>query len=249
MTQSPSDENSNTISDSVIMGDVHQHITVNTEEKDQDIDLGFSMRMDDSQPESEIPSDLFAVRPDTKGPRTVGILLLFGALVLLGQAYGDIGLHNATDLSTEEVGLILDVPNSQGDGSSEVTVEEYQTFHDAARDSGGYALRGYGLVFSSLLLITGGIMLIFLNGLGAKLAISGASIGLITGTAGSLMIKGAADTHLEGVLLLTYEITTYFCGVCMVMCLGIAALPMINARARLALYPGNKVALTVGEEK
>tara|TARA_B110000444_G_scaffold168675_1_gene157553 strand:- start:4637 stop:5326 length:690 start_codon:yes stop_codon:yes gene_type:complete len=210
---------------------------------DEEVSLGFSMRMDDNQPESEIPLDLFAVRPDTKGPRTIGILLILGALVLLGQAYGDIGLHSATDLSNDEVQLILDVPNSQGDGSNDISTEQYQTFHDAARESGGYALRGYGLVLASLLLITGGIMLMFLNGLGAKLAVSGASIGLITGIAGSLMVKGAADTHLEGVLLMTYEITTYLCGVCMVMCLGIAALPMINARARLALYPEKKVIL------
>ena len=213
------------------------------EKGDEEVSLGFSMRMDDNQPESEVPLDLFAVRPDTKGPRTIGILLILGALVLLGQAYGDIGLHSATDLSNDEVQLILDVPNSQGDGSNDISTEQYQTFHDAARESGGYALRGYGLVLASLLLITGGIMLIFLNGLGAKLAVSGASIGLITGIAGSLMVKGAADTHLEGVLLMTYEITTYLCGVCMVMCLGIAALPMINARARLALYPENKVIL------
>ena len=219
------------------------------EKGDEEVSLGFSMRMDDNQPESEIPLDLFAVRPDTKGPRTIGILLILGALVLLGQAYGDIGLHSATDLSNDEVQLILDVPNSQGDGSNDISTEQYQTFHDAARESGGYALRGYGLVLASLLLITGGIMLMFLNGLGAKLAVSGASIGLITGIAGSLMVKGAADIHLEGVLLMTYEITTYLCGVCMVMCLGIAALPMINARARLALYPENKVILKNGAEE
>jgi hypothetical protein len=213
-----------------------------------DVDLGFSMRMDENQPVAEMPTDLFAVRPDTKGPKTVGVLLLFGAFLLFFQAYGDVGLHNATDLDDEEVGLILDVPNSQGDGNNDISTEQYQTFHDAARESGGYALRGYGLLIASLLLFVGGGMLIFLNGFGAKIALSGASIGLITGIAGSLMVKGAADTHLQGVLLLTYEITTYLCGVCMAMCAGIAALPLINTRARLALYPENKVYLANEEE-
>ena len=83
------------------------------EKGDETVDLGFSMRMDESQLEAELPPDLFAVRPDTKGPRSIGILLILGALVLLGQAYGDIGLHNAADLSDEEVGMILEVPNSQ----------------------------------------------------------------------------------------------------------------------------------------
>ena len=113
-----------------------------------DVDLGFSMRMDENQPVAEMPTDLFAVRPDTKGPKTVGVLLLFGAFLLFFQAYGDIGLHNATDLDDEEVGLILDVPNSQGDGNNDISTEQYQTFHDAARESGGYALRGYGLLIA-----------------------------------------------------------------------------------------------------
>ncbi|MCH1422901.1 MAG: hypothetical protein L7U62_05365 [Candidatus Poseidoniaceae archaeon] len=219
------------------------------EEKREDVDLGFSMKIDGHQPDAEMPTDLFAVRPDTRGPKTIGVLLILGALVLLGQAYGDIGLHSADDLSSEEVDLILDVPNSQGDGTNDVSSEQYQTFHDAARDSGGYAVRGYGLALASLLLIVGGVMLMFLNGTGAKLSVAGAGIGLVSGTAGSLMIKGAADEHLQGVLLLTYEITTYFCGVCMVMCLGLAALPLINARARMALYPQQKVKLSQhGEE-
>lgn len=219
------------------------------EEKREDVDLGFSMKIDGHQPDAEMPTDLFAVRPDTRGPKTIGVLLILGALVLLGQAYGDIGLHSADDLSSEEVDLILDVPNSQGDGTNDVSSEQYQTFHDAARDSGGYAVRGYGLALASLLLIIGGVMLMFLNGTGAKLSVAGAGIGLVSGTAGSLMIKGAADEHLQGVLLLTYEITTYFCGVCMVMCLGLAALPLINARARMALYPQPKVKLSqYGEE-
>jgi len=208
-----------------------------------DVDLGFSMRMDANQPETQIPADLFAIRPDSKGPKSIGVLLILGAIVLFFQAYGDVGLHFSEDLSNEEVEAILEVPNSQGDGSTELTVEQYQTFHDAARESGGYALRGFGLIVASALLLVGGIMLLFLNGLGAKLSLSGAVIGLVTGIAGSLLIKEAADIHLVGVLLFTYEVYSYLCGVCMVMCAGMAALPLINARARLALFPENRVVL------
>ena len=208
-----------------------------------DVDLGFSMRMDANQPEPQIPADLFAIRPDSKGPKSIGVLLILGAIVLFFQAYGDVGLHFSEDLSNEEVEAILEVPNSQGDGSTELTVEQYQTFHDAARESGGYALRGFGLIVARALLLVGGIMLLFLNGLGAKLSVSGAVIGLVTGIAGSLLIKEAADIHLVGVLLFTYEVYSYLCGVCMVMCAGMAALPLINARARLALFPENRVVL------
>tara|TARA_B110000483_G_scaffold20872_1_gene23465 strand:- start:82 stop:738 length:657 start_codon:yes stop_codon:yes gene_type:complete len=216
---------------------------------DSEVDLGFSMRMDDSQPESEIPPHIFTIRPDTKGPKSIGVLLVLSALLLFGLAYGDISLHQAEDLSDEEVELILSTPNSQGDGTEDLSVEQYQKFHDAARDSGGYALRGYGLGLAGVMVLVGGIMLLFLKGAGAKLAVGGATLGMASGISGSLLVKGAADAHLIGVLLLTYEITTYFCGVCMAMCIGLAALPLINARARLALYPENKVQLKTDAEE
>ncbi|MCP2504632.1 MAG: hypothetical protein NLN65_05005 [Candidatus Poseidoniaceae archaeon] len=216
---------------------------------DTDVDLGFSMRMDENQPEADMPTDLFAIRPDTKGPKSIGVLLLLSALLLFGLAYGDISLHQAEDLSDEEVDLILSTPNSQGDGTEDISVEQYQKFHDAARESGGYALRGYGLGLAGIMLLIGGIMLLSLNGAGAKLAVGGATLGMASGISGSLLVKGAADTHLVGVLLLTYEITTYLCGVCMAMCIGLAALPLINARARLALYPENRVVLKTDNEE
>ena len=213
----------------------------------EDVDLGFSMRMSENQPE-HIP-DMFPIRPDTKGPKSVGILLIFGAIFLFFQAYGDVSLHQAEDLSTAEVEMLLVTPNSQGDGSENVSIEQYQEFHDAARESGGYALRGYGLGVASIMLFVGGILLFLLKGSGAKLALGGAFTGMASGIGGSLLVKGAADTHLVGVLLLTYEITAYFCGVCMFMCAGVAALPLINARARLALYPEQKVVFKTDAEE
>ena len=245
------------IQDSVVTDDVNLNSTNHsTEEKKEtlttksdEIDLGFSMRMDEEQPHSEIPPHVFTIRPDSKGPKTVGVLLILGALLLFFQAYGDLSLHYAEDLSGEEVDLLLSTPNSQGDGTEDVSVEQYQTFHDAARESGGYAVRGYGLGIASLMLFVGGGMLLFLKGSGAKLALGGAGVGITSGITGSLFVKGAADAHLVGVLLLTYEITAYFCGVCMFMCGGIAALPLLNARARLALYPENKVYLKTDAEE
>ena len=99
------------------------------------------------------------------------------------------------------------------------------------------------------MLFVGGILLFLLKGSGAKLALGGAFTGMASGIGGSLLVKGAADTHLVGVLLLTYEITAYFCGVCMFMCAGVSALPLINARARLALYPEQKVVFKTDAEE
>ena len=60
-----------------------------------DADLGFSMRMEGDDAVPTPPVDMFAVRPDRKGPKTVAILIIFGALLLAYQAYGDYLYHTA----------------------------------------------------------------------------------------------------------------------------------------------------------
>ena len=77
------------------------------------MDLGFSMRMEDEDSVPTPPIDMFAIRPDTKGPKSVAVLIMLGALLLAFQAYGDYQLHSATDLSDEEVNALLTTPNSQ----------------------------------------------------------------------------------------------------------------------------------------
>ena len=213
-----------------------------------DMDLGFSMRMEDEASVPTPPVDMFAVRPDTKGPKSVAVLVFLGAILLAWSAYGDYQLHTAEDLSDSEVETLLITPNSQADDADDLTVEQYQEFHDQARDSGGYALRAGGLAIGTLLMFVGSILLFQLKPLGAWLNVAGAGIGLVAGVAGSMLIGGAAVNSLTGPLLLTYEISTYFCGVCMVTCIGLAGLPLLNARARLALYPNPKVRLAQEEE-
>jgi len=214
-----------------------------------DLDLGFSMRMDDEAAVPAAPVDMFAVRPDRKGPKSVAVLMFLGALLLVFQAYGDYQLHSAEDLSEEEINTLLQTPNSQAGDGDEVTVEQYQAFHDDARESGGYLVRAVGLGIGVSLMFIGSILLFRLKPLGAWLNVSGAVIGLGSGVIGSWLVGGAATANLAGPLLLTYEILMYFCGVCMFTCIGLAGLPLLNARARLALYPNPEVVVVADQEE
>lgn len=214
-----------------------------------ELDLGFSMRMDDDAAVPAAPVDMFAVRPDRKGPKSVAVLMFLGALLLAFQAYGDYQLHSAEDLSEEEINTLLQTPNSQAGDGDEVTVEQYQAFHDDARESGGYLVRAVGLGIGVSLMFIGSILLFQLKPLGAWLNVSGAVTGLGSGIIGSWLVGGAATANLAGPLLLTYKILMYFCGVCMFTCIGLAALPLLNARARLALYPNPEVVLVADQEE
>tara|TARA_B100001769_G_C21898017_1_gene484996 strand:- start:98 stop:742 length:645 start_codon:yes stop_codon:yes gene_type:complete len=204
----------------------------------------FSIRMDkeNSTPESE-PFDM-TVKPDTKGPKSVAVLMFFGGLVLILLAFGDFQLSQLEDLSDEEIDLILETPNSDID--TEITNEEYQEFHDSARQ--GYLIRAAGLAISGSLIVIGAPFLYSLNKKGAYLGIEGAAIGLVTGVIGSMLINDAADQFLSGPLLLTYELLTYSCGICMLICGALTSLPLVNARARMALNGNKKVRIKTDSE-
>ena len=66
-----------------------------------------------------------------------------------------------------------------------------------------------------------------------------------------MLINDAAGEYLSGPLLLTYKLLTYSCGICMLICGALTSLPLVNARARMALNSSKKVRIKTeieGEE-
>ena len=198
----------------------------------------FSIIMEDDN--TAVPDDIWGgvpVREDRKGPKTIAILIFIGGLIILYLAYSDFHFHSLEDIPAGEVDRLLETPNSQSD--TPITNEEYQQFHDDARDSGGYLIRSIGLFISGTLITIGSINLFRLLKSGPKIATTGAGIGFVSGVYGSHLIRLASDENLSGGLLLTYELLTYLCGTCMFLCGAFSALPLINARSRAALKDGS----------
>ena len=194
----------------------------------------FSIIMDEN--ETSTPSDIYGdipIKPDRKGPKTIAVMIFIGGLLILFQAYSDFTANGLEDVPDSEVERLLETPNSQSE--TPITPEQYQQFHDDARDSGGYLIRSIGLFISGSLVLFGSVNLFRLLSSGPKIATLGAGIGFVSGLYGSHLIRVASDDNLGGALLLTYEIFTYLCGTCMFLCGAFSALPLINARARAAL--------------
>ena len=194
----------------------------------------FSIIMDEN--ETSTPSDIWGdipIKPDRTGPKTIAVMIFIGGLLILFQAYSDFTANGLEDVPDSEVERLLETPNSQSE--TPITPEQYQQFHDDARDSGGYLIRSIGLFISGSLVLFGSVNLFRLLSSGPKIATLGAGIGFVSGLYGSHLIRVASDDNLGGALLLTYEIFTYLCGTCMFLCGAFSALPLINARARAAL--------------
>lgn len=179
-------------------------------------------------------SDRFEVRPDRSGPRNLAVLLMLGALVVLWMGYADLQAHRI-GLSDDQVSTLIATPNAQG--GEPTSLEDFRTFESNARDQGAFLTRAVGLLTSGGMVLIGGALLFRLQRAGAYLCTAGAAIGLLGGVAGSIMIRGTAQDHLGDALAFTYEVWVYLCGAMMGLCLAMAALPLLNLRARMALEP------------
>ena len=203
-----------------------------------------TMRLDNNNPGSAPPYDLFAARPDRKGPKTIAILLIISSIIMVVVAYGDLSLASAEDLTQEELDTLL--TNVRTANEENITDEEYQDFHDEARESGAYSMRGWSVMIGGIAIFVGGILLFKLNSAGAKLSIGGAIISGIGGLYANWKIYNISVDMLPDSLILANRISGYLCGICMFICVAVSALPIINASARAAL--DQKVTLVQEEE-
>ena len=191
--------------------------------------------------------DMFAVRPDRKGPKTVAILLLLGGIFFAILGYADLSNHGSEALSDSQIQTLINVPKQQGDNLS---IEQFQEFHKGVNEENGYLIRGASFGLGSILVIVGSVLLYLMKPLGGKLALAGSTIALVGGIFGNVIIHDAAREHLhDSMLIQTYEITGYLCGVCTFLCGALALLPLINARARLAFDEANAVELVQDESE
>ena len=111
----------------------------------------FSMILSEDEKTNRKTVIQIPVTPDTKGPKTIAIFLILGALLIGFMAYQDYSYSRLEDIPDSDVEQLLETPNSQ-DGVN-ITNEQYQDFHDDARDSGAYDIRAASLFIASVLLL------------------------------------------------------------------------------------------------
>ena len=160
-------------------------------------------------------------------------------MILMG--FGDLQNSSRDDYLNAETQI-----KPHQDQDVNVTVEEYQIYHDELKKDGAYTVRGISFSVGGLLVLVGSILLYKLKSIGAKLSVSGAVIGLGGGYFGTRMMSKVAEDFLPEEMVLITELWSYIAATCMTICLALAVLPLINSSARLAL--AQKVTLVLEEE-
>tara|TARA_B100001758_G_scaffold103390_1_gene88556 strand:- start:993 stop:1601 length:609 start_codon:yes stop_codon:yes gene_type:complete len=185
------------------------------------------------------PMEAFQPRPDEKGPKTVAIVLVMGAILMVLVGWGDIGNSMADEYPDAETMV-------EGYQNDNLSVDDYQEFHDLVKDDGAYSIRGYSLLLGGTAVVIGAIMLFKLKFSGVLICLGGSITGLVGGVIGSMRMANVSSQVLPEQVTQINEYMSYLCGACMMMCVALAALPVLNAAARAAL--DQRVTLVVEEE-
>ncbi len=116
-----------------------------------------------------MPADVFSdepvmpeipIKPNNAIPVTIGVLLILGALAIGFSAYTNLSTEG---MSADEAQVMADALNSQG---AELTGEQVQEYFDELADAGYFTTLGAIELVASLVLLTGGVLLLLKRKLG-----------------------------------------------------------------------------------
>ena len=132
----------------------------------------------------------------------ISYILIIGAVIAGIVGYGHIQDDKLEDLPDGQVEIIIATPNSHGD---DISIEDYQAYHDELRSNGAYQLLGYSLVCGMSLVLIGAVLIRLFRKEGVYIATTGATISLIGGVIANLRFQSAANEYLEGRLSIQYN--------------------------------------------
>ena len=207
----------------VNIGDVHHHHLSSTESSD-------------AAPTDELPADVLSdepvmpeipIKPNNAIPVTIGVLLILGALAIGFSAYTNLSTEG---MSADEAQVMADALNSQG---AELTSEQVQEYFDELADAGYFTTLGAIELVASLVLLTGGVLLLLKRKLGVWLGIGGGSLVLLDAIVGFVILSGVEPP--SELLSISMKLTSGVGIGCGLLCLALPFVPLLIATGRAAL--------------
>ena len=181
---------------------------------------------------------MYDVRPDKKGPRNIGVVLIIGGIILLLYSISNFSLHSS-GMTEEEAQTLL--KNSNRQSNENTTLDQYREFESLSQNEGSFLYKAVGLFIAGISSIIGGILLRQLNSNGPYIAIGGVGLGGCAVFFSSIQLYQSSQQFLNDSLQLTYMSALYLWTVSLGLCFALSALPAINFRSRLAMNPSVKV--------
>jgi hypothetical protein len=186
------------------------------------------------------------IRPNPSIPRTIGIFLILGSLVVIFDGGGSLATH-FSELSEAGAANQVELMKMLG---VDISVEEMIQWDSEFKNSNYHLITGLIKVSAGILLFIGGVQLLLKKYLGGIFSLSGGGLWFL-----SQVISIYWATIIEdeiGISLATqWDLAaTAMCFICNLFCLILPLIPMFGPAGRAALTPPlNPKIATFSEEE
>jgi len=190
---------------------------------------------------SELPDDVLSnepvmpeilIKPNKSIPTIIGICLILGSLLV-----GVTALSNLTagTISSEEATALADSLNLQG---ANLTGSEVTDYFAELQDDGYYTTLGLIESLATIVLLSGGVLMILGKRLGVWIGAGGAGLMIVDAMVGMTILAGVESP--DPLLSLTMKFLSAFFIGCGLFCLALPFVPLLVASGRAALEPMSK---------
>ncbi|HJM87386.1 MAG TPA: hypothetical protein QF433_04105, partial [Candidatus Thalassarchaeaceae archaeon] len=172
------------------------------------------------------------IKPNKSIPTIIGICLILGSLLV-----GVTALSNLTagTISSEEATALADSLNLQG---ANITGSEVTDYFAELQDDGYYTTLGIIESLATIVLLSGGVLMILGKRLGVWIGAGGAGLMIVDAMVGMTILAGVESP--DPLLSLTMKFLSAFFIGCGLFCLALPFVPLLVASGRAALEPMSK---------
>ncbi len=173
------------------------------------------------------------IRPNTSIPKTIGVLMVLGSLLVIFDGGGAILTH-FTELTTSGAEDQVELMKLIG---VDITVDEYLEWDSEFKESNFHLITGTIKFCAGVLIFIGGIQLFLRKYVGIKVSLSGGglwfSVQLI-----SIFWASSIESNIDISLATQWDVAaTAMCFICNAFCILLPLIPMFAPAGKAALMP------------
>ncbi len=173
------------------------------------------------------------IRPNTSIPKTIGVLMILGSLLVIFEGGGSILTH-FTELTTSGAEDQVELMKLIG---VDVTVDEFIQWDAEFKESNFHLITGAIKLCAGILILVGGIQLFLRKYIGIKISLSGGSLWFLTQVT-SIFWASAIESKIDISLATQWDVAvTAMCFICNAFCILLPLIPMLAPAGKAALLP------------
>jgi hypothetical protein len=173
------------------------------------------------------------IRPNTSIPKTIGVLMVLGSLLVIFDGGGAIFTH-FSELTTSGAEDQVELMKLIG---IDITVDEYLQWDSEFKESNFHLITGIIKFCAGVLIFIGGIQLFLRKYAGIKVSLSGGGLWFLVQLI-SIFWASSIESNIDISLATQWDVAaTAMCFICNAFCILLPLIPMFAPAGKAALLP------------